>query len=90
MPAGHGNTPHLEITWELARRFIRPYGTVFAAPRLIPADVPPLRGSDGRATMSKSAGNAISLADPPDEVRRKVAAGVHRSGSGANGSAPRN
>jgi tryptophanyl-tRNA synthetase len=34
--------------------------------------VPSLPGTDGQAKMSKSLGNAIYLADPPQEVRRKV------------------
>jgi len=74
VPVGHDNAPHVEVTRELARRFNRRYGPVFPVPRLVPADVPSLPGTDGTAKMSKSLGNAIYLSDSPQEVRRKVAA----------------
>ncbi len=48
------------------------YGAVFRVPALVPADVPVLPGTDGRAKMSKSLGNAIYLSDPPGEVATKV------------------
>jgi tryptophanyl-tRNA synthetase len=74
VPVGRDNAPHVEVAREIARRFNRRYGPVFPVPRLVPADVPSLPGIDGRAKMSKSLGNAIYLSDPPDEVRKRVAA----------------
>ena len=72
VPVGRDNAAHVEVARELARRFNRRYGTVFPVPTLVPADVPALPGTDGRAKMSKSLGNAIYLSDPPDEVAAKV------------------
>jgi tryptophanyl-tRNA synthetase len=73
VPVGQDNAAHVEVTREIARRFNRRYGPVFPVPRLVTAEVPSLPGTDGRGKMSKSAGNAIYLSDPPEEVRRKVA-----------------
>jgi tryptophanyl-tRNA synthetase len=72
VPVGRDNAAHVEVARELARRFNRRYGAVFRVPALVPADVPSLPGTDGRAKMSKSLGNAIYLSDPPDEVAAKV------------------
>jgi tryptophanyl-tRNA synthetase len=72
VPVGRDNAAHVEVAREIARRFNRRYGHVFPVPALVPGDVPSLPGTDGRAKMSKSLGNAIYLADPPQEVRRKV------------------
>src|SRR6266436_491839 len=36
------------------------------------SEAPALPGTDGRAKMSKSLGNAIYLSDPPDEIVAKV------------------
>jgi tryptophanyl-tRNA synthetase len=74
VPVGRDNAPHVEVSRELARRFNRRYGPVFPVPHLVPADVPSLPGTDGKAKMSKSLGNAIYLSDSPQEVSRKVAA----------------
>jgi tryptophanyl-tRNA synthetase len=72
VPVGRDNAAHVEVAREIARRFNRRYGHVFPVPALVPGDVPSLPGTDGQAKMSKSVGNAIYLADPPQEVRRKV------------------
>lgn len=48
-------------------------GGVFPIPEaLIPKDVGTLPGTDGKAKMSKSAGNVINLSDPTDMVKKKV------------------
>lgn len=72
VPVGKDNAPHVEVAREMARRFNRRYGPVFTVPALVPADVPVLPGTDGKAKMSKSLGNAIYLSDPPEEVAAKV------------------
>ena len=72
VPVGRDNAAHVEVAREIARRFNRRYGPVFPVPALVHGDVPSLPGTDGQAKMSKSLGNAIYLADPPQEVRRKV------------------
>lgn len=46
---------------------------VFPIPEaLIPDNIGTLPGTDGRAKMSKSAGNVINLSDSPGEVKKKV------------------
>jgi len=72
VPVGRDNAAHVEVAREMARRFNRRYGPVFTVPALVPADVPALPGTDGKAKMSKSLGNAIYLSDPPEEVAAKV------------------
>ena len=72
VPVGKDNAAHVEVAREIARRFNHLYGPVFPVPELVAADVPTLVGTDGRAKMSKSLGNAIALSDSADEVRRKV------------------
>jgi tryptophanyl-tRNA synthetase len=62
----------VEITREIARRFNSYYRNIFPEPEGLLTDFPVLQGLDGRK-MSKSYGNIIALADPPDEIRRKVA-----------------
>ena len=72
VPVGKDNAAHVEVTREIARRFNHLYGEVFPVPELVSAETPTLVGTDGRAKMSKSLGNAIALSDEPAEVRRKV------------------
>jgi tryptophanyl-tRNA synthetase len=72
VPVGSDNAAHVEVAREIARRFNRRYGPLFPIPALITAQVPSLPGTDGRAKMSKSLGNAIYLSDPASEVCRKV------------------
>jgi tryptophanyl-tRNA synthetase len=72
VPVGKDQASHLEVTREIARRFNELYGEVFPIPETLIGEVPTLVGTDGTAKMSKSLGNAIMLADPPEEVRQKV------------------
>ncbi len=72
VPVGKDQASHLEVTREIARRFNELYGEVFPIPDTLIGDVPTLVGTDGKAKMSKSLGNAIMLSDPPDELRKKV------------------
>lgn len=74
VPVGKDNLAHVEVAREIARRFNRLYGPVFPLPRALLSDQPSLIGTDGRARMSKSLGNTIDLADPPEVVRAKVMA----------------
>ena len=70
VPVGKDQAPHLEVTRRLARRFNDLYGEVLVEPDGMYEDL--LVGLDGNSKMSKSLDNAIYLADPPDEVERKV------------------
>jgi tryptophanyl-tRNA synthetase len=73
VPVGKDNEAHVEITREIARRFNRLYGEVFAIPDVLLGDVPTLIGTDGLGKMSKTRGNAIFLSDDAATVQQKVA-----------------
>ncbi len=71
VPVGKDQESHIEVTRELARRFNFLYGEVFPEPAgLIEGGTLP--GTDGKAKMSKSLGNAIMLSDDTETVRQKV------------------
>lgn len=72
VPVGKDNESHVELTREIARRFNNSYGEVFPVPDVKIGDVPTLVGTDGRAKMSKSLGNAILLSDDAKTVEKKV------------------
>ncbi|GAA2707504.1 tryptophan--tRNA ligase [Micromonospora olivasterospora] len=72
VPVGKDNAPHVEVTREIARRFNHLYGEVFPVPEMIASETPTLVGTDGQSKMSKSLGNAISLSDDAETVRRAV------------------
>jgi tryptophanyl-tRNA synthetase len=72
VPVGEDQLPHVELTREVVRRFNRQFREVFPEPEGLVGQVPRLVGTDGRAKMSKSLGNAIYLNDTPDVVNEKV------------------
>jgi tryptophanyl-tRNA synthetase len=74
VPVGKDQASHLEVTREIARRFNEQFGPVFPEPETLIGEFGTLPGTDGKAKMSKSIGNAIYLADDAEEVRRKVTA----------------
>ena len=72
VPVGQDQLPHLELTRTIARRFNDRYGAggpVFPQPDALLSSVPLLLGTDG-GKMSKSRGNAITLAADADETAR--------------------
>jgi tryptophanyl-tRNA synthetase len=71
VPVGEDQVPHLELCREIARRFQHLYGPVFPEPQALLTKAARLPGTDGRK-MSKSYGNAIFLADPPQEIGKKI------------------
>jgi tryptophanyl-tRNA synthetase len=71
VPVGVDQVPHVELTREVARRFNNTWGHVFPEPDAKLTEIPKVPGTDGRK-MSKSYGNVIELADPPEDVRQKV------------------
>ncbi len=71
VPVGEDQLPHIEITREVARKFNRVYGDVFPVPEGMLTPFSRFPGLDGRR-MSKSLGNAIELADSPEEIERKI------------------
>ena len=74
VPVGKDQASHLEVTREIARRFNEQFSPVFPEPETLIGEVGTLPGTDGKAKMSKSIGNAIYLADDAEGVRRKVMA----------------
>ena len=73
VPVGDDQLPMIEQTNEIVRRFNRTYGghALREAKAVVPK-VARLPGIDGKAKMSSSLGNAISLSASPDEIRRGV------------------
>jgi len=72
VPVGEDQLPHVELTREVVRRvnalvgrelLVEPQAKLTSSPRLLGLD---------RRKMSKSYGNQIDIADPPDVVRKKV------------------
>ena len=74
VPVGADQLPVVEQTNEIIRSFNRIYkADVFPeAKALVPKTAGRLPGTDGKAKMSKSLGNAIFLSDPADVVVKKV------------------
>ena len=72
VPTGEDQSPHIELTREVARRFNRRFGYTFPVPSGLVGRVPRLVGTDGSAKMGKSAGNAIDLGDDSEVVTAKV------------------
>jgi tryptophanyl-tRNA synthetase len=71
VPVGKDQASHLEVTREIVHRFNSDFGKVFPEPEaLIKGGVLP--GTDGKAKMSKSLGNAIMLSDDDKTVKEKV------------------
>ncbi len=73
VPVGEDQAPLIEQTNEIVRRLNRQVGRdiLVEAEAMIPA-VGRLPGVDGKAKMSKSQGNAISLSASPDEITDAV------------------
>jgi len=71
VPVGQDQLPHLELTREIARRANHLWGDIFIEPEAKLTQAPKLPGLDGRK-MSKSYGNAISLGEDPESIRKKV------------------
>lgn len=70
VPVGEDQLPHLELAREIVRRVHFLYRTeLFPEPQALLTRAPKLLGTDGRK-MSKSYGNAISLSDRPETIRK--------------------
>lgn len=88
VPVGEDQIPHIELCRKIVRRFNDLYKPVLVEPEAMLSEVPRLRGLDSESKMSKSLGNAIYLADSPEEVEKKVKqavtdpARIHKSDPG--------
>ena len=76
VPVGEDQVQHLELAREIVRKFNRQFGDTFPEPRaLLPeGSARRILGLDGNAKMSKSRGNAVSLVEEPEAVRKLVGA----------------
>ena len=75
VPVGEDQKPMLEQTREIVRKFNEIYAPVLVEPDILLAKNEVclrLPGTDGKAKMSKSLGNAIYLSDSADTVREKI------------------
>ena len=75
VPVGEDQMPMLEQCQEIVHKFNSVYGEALVEPKiLLPENSACLRlpGTDGKAKMSKSLGNAIYLADDEKELNNKV------------------
>src|SRR5574344_1319623 len=75
VPAGEDQSPMIEQSRDIVRKFNKTYGDVLIEPKiLLPENEASMRlpGIDGKAKMSKSLGNCIYLSDTKDDVKKKV------------------
>ena len=84
VPVGKDQEQNLEMCRTFARRFNRMYNVeLFPIPRpyiFEGQDMVKIPGLDGSGKMGKSEGNAVSLADSPQVIRKKVMKAVTDSG----------
>jgi tryptophanyl-tRNA synthetase len=79
VPVGQDQVSHLELARELVRRFNHLYAgegkPVLVEPQPYLTEVPKILGLDGRK-MSKSYGNAVELAEDPEQARKRIMVAV--------------
>ncbi len=84
VPVGKDQEQNLEMARTFARRFNRMYNVdLFPIPKpyiFEGQDMVKIPGLDGSGKMGKSEGNAVSLADSPQKIRKKVMKAVTDSG----------
>ena len=71
VPVGEDQSPHVELTREIARRFNHFYGEVFPLPDVLLTPEAKMLGID-RRKMSKGYDNAIFISDPKDVIEKRV------------------
>jgi tryptophanyl-tRNA synthetase len=72
VPVGEDQIQHLELAREICRRFNARFGEIFPEPHPRLSTTPRILGLDGKAKMSKSMGNTISLLDEPKVIEKKI------------------
>ena len=73
VPVGRDQAPHLELSREITRRFNRTYRPVFPEPQIVlNPEAAIVKGTDGKAKMSKSLKNIVGVTDPPEVIRQQV------------------
>jgi tryptophanyl-tRNA synthetase len=71
VPVGEDQSPHVELTREIARRFNHFYGNVFPLPDVLLTPEAKILGID-RRKMSKGYDNAIFISDPKEVIEKRV------------------
>lgn len=71
VPVGQDQSPHVELTREIARRFNHLYSDIFPLPEVLLTPEAKILGID-RRKMSKGYNNAIYISDTEDTVMKKV------------------
>ncbi|HUT71434.1 MAG TPA: tryptophan--tRNA ligase [Desulfatiglandales bacterium] len=71
VPVGEDQSPHVELTREIARRFNHFYGEVFPLPEVLLTPEAKILGID-RRKMSKGYDNAIFISDPKEVIEKRV------------------
>ena len=72
VPVGIDQSPMIEQTKELVKKFNSIYGNVLKVPQIMLTDTPSLIGIDGKSKMSKSLDNTILLSEKEDVLKKKV------------------
>lgn len=76
VPIGEDQVQHIELAREIVRKFNMRYGEIFPEPKEILSEAPRIMGLDGKAKMSKSLGNYISLVETPESIWKKLSTAV--------------
>ena len=71
VPVGEDQSPHVELTREIARRFNHFYGEIFPLPDVLLTPEAKILGID-RRKMSKGYDNAIFISDPKGVIEKRV------------------
>ncbi|MDN3512070.1 MAG: tryptophan--tRNA ligase [Candidatus Jettenia sp.] len=76
VPVGEDQVQHIELAREIVRKFNARYGETFPEPKEILSEASRIMGLDGKAKMSKSLGNYISLVETPESIGKKLSTAV--------------
>lgn len=72
VPVGQDQVQHIEFARRIARGFNNRWGKVFKEPEAKLTSTPKIIGLDGKAKMSKSIGNTISLGATDKDIRKRI------------------
>ncbi len=76
VPVGEDQVQHIEFSRRVARAFNSRYGETFPEPFHVTPSIGRIMGLDGKAKMSKSLKNHISLSDSEEVIKKKLATAV--------------
>jgi tryptophanyl-tRNA synthetase len=76
VPVGEDQVQHLELARDLARKFNNAYGEFLPEPEAILSPTPRIMGLDGKAKMSKTLNNHISMFEEEETLNKKIMTAV--------------